>query len=446
MAHTWARERRRQPLLAVGLYKFCNQIRKRAGIQHWEDMIVNSATKSVLGARHTNRPVTPFISKLLIAATIGAYLTFAIIAFANTHNRVGLGGAPLFYDFSVFYQAASIADAGNAASAYDDKNMVAAVKNAFPGSTLRLPWNYPPTFQLLLMPLGALPYVVAWLVWSCGLYVLYSVLARKLIAQSEYLWIVLLAPGAAVNLFFGQNGLLSFVLISAGVFMLKRRPVFGGAVLGMIAYKPQLALIVPLVLIFGREWRALAAAAAGQVLLAVWATVALGANTWVAFANKLLQPSTVFSSSSSDWRAIPSVMILAKSLGLNPEASTILHWVIASLAAGAAMWIWSKNKEARIRAAALGTAALLVTPYLRGYDLALLVLPIMALLPYISESIWGRSIIFLAWLLPAILMFTTPKIQFGALVSIGMMSLLVWYCAKMSETPGMAKITVSPQQ
>jgi len=47
----------------------------------------------------------------LIAATLGVYFVFAVTAAMHTHGRVGLGGSPLFYDFSAFYQAGAFADA-----------------------------------------------------------------------------------------------------------------------------------------------------------------------------------------------------------------------------------------------------------------------------------------------------------------------------------------------
>src|SRR5258707_13958951 len=151
----------------------------------------------------------------LIGLTLAAYAAFVTVAVLNTHNRVGLGGAPLFYDFSVFHQAGILAYAGHAADAYDDGRMIAAQHAAFPGSTLRLPWNYPPTFQLMLMPLGALPYVIAWLVWSGVLYGLYALLARGMVVAGQR-WLVLLAPGAAGNLLGGQNGLLLRAFLGGG--------------------------------------------------------------------------------------------------------------------------------------------------------------------------------------------------------------------------------------
>src|SRR5437868_11180206 len=103
---------------------------------------------------------------VLVGLTLATYIAFSLVSAMHTHNRIGLGGSPLFYDFSVFHQAGVLANGGHAADAYDDAKMIAAERAAFPGNTPRLPWNYPPTFQMMLMPLGALPYIAAWLIWS----------------------------------------------------------------------------------------------------------------------------------------------------------------------------------------------------------------------------------------------------------------------------------------
>lgn len=363
-------------------------------------------------------------SRILVAALIGltlaAYAAFVTVAALNTHNRIGLGGAPLFYDFSVFHQAGILANEGHAAQAYDDGKMIAAQHAAFPGNTLRLPWNYPPTFQLLMMPLGALPYVPAWLVWTCLLYGGYALLTRRLADDPRRRWFLLLAPGVAVNLFFGQNGVLSVILMGGGVLLLGPRPVLAGVLLGMLAYKPQLALLTPLALIAGREWRALTAAVISQITLAGLSIAVMGLDPWLGFLEKMTHPTAILSS-SSDWRAVPSILTFAKTLDLNTQASTVLHWTVAALAAGAVMRGWWKSKDSFVRLGLLATGTLLVTPYLRAYDLALMVLSIAVLLPGPKLTIFEKIIVFAAWLLPAYLMFVPPQVQFGPVVTLAIM-------------------------
>jgi hypothetical protein len=200
------------------------------------------------------RQARPRLGFVAAAAMLGLYVLFGCLVAANIHHRLDPSGAPLFYDFSAFYQAGRLADEGRPAAAYDDAAMVAAEQAAFPGTTARLPWNYPPSFQLLMAPLAALPYGAAWLVWTLALYGLYALLARRL-AEPGRRWLLLLAPGVAVNLLVGQNGLLSTLLLGAGVLGLARRPLVGGALLGLMSYKPHFAVLIPLALVAVRQAR-----------------------------------------------------------------------------------------------------------------------------------------------------------------------------------------------
>ncbi len=383
---------------------------------------------------------------ILAPVILGLYVLFGCFVAINTHDGRDPNGAPLFYDFSAFYQAAAFANSGRASTAYDDDAMAAAEQAAFPGATLRLPWNYPPTFQLLLMPLAALPYVMAWLLWSGALYGLYTLLARQLVGVGHR-WIVLLAPGAAVNLLVGQNGLLSTVLIGGGVLLLRQRPIVGGVLLGLMSYKPHFAVLVPLALICGREWRALGGAIASGAGLLLLAVAVLGIDPWLAFLHKAAQPSAIFSSSSSAWRTIPSVMIMARSLGLDARLISVLHWSLAAAAAIGALWVWRKTGDGRLRAAALATATLIVTPYLRVYDLALLILPISVLLPGVETEIGIGELatVFAAWLLPAVLLFAQPSIQIqvGPVITVALMGLILWRSVRTSDLTWKSPITMA---
>jgi hypothetical protein len=50
---------------------------------------------------------------------------------------------------------------------------------------------------------------------------------------------LLLCPAASINLFAGQNAFMTGALLVGGCRLLERRPFLGGAVLGLLGYKPQ---------------------------------------------------------------------------------------------------------------------------------------------------------------------------------------------------------------
>jgi hypothetical protein len=377
----------------------------------------------------TAQIVVPRLGLVLAAGVLALYGLIAVFVASHIHHRLDPAGSPLFYDFSAFHQAAQFADHGRAAAAYDDKAMIGAEQAAFPGTTARLPWNYPPSFLLMLMPFGAMPYMMAWLAWSLTTFGAYALMAQRLAAPGQR-YLALLAPGAAINILVGQNGLVSAAILGGGAMLLERRPILGGLILGLISYKPHFALLVPLALIATRQWRALAGAAASSLVLALAAAVVLGAAPWIAFLHKAAQPASLIASSSSAWRTIPSVMVMARTLGVDAGLSSLLHWSAAALAAGACLWIWRKTGDGRLRAGALAAATLMITPYLRVYDLALLTLPIAALWTGDGEvSLGERTILMAAWLLPAGLLLAAPTIQPGPLAP----AALLWLLARRAK-------------
>ena len=60
----------------------------------------------------------------------------------------------------------------------------------------------------------------------------------------------------------GQTGFLTAALLTGGVLCLERREALAGILFGLLAYKPQFGLLIPLVLVAGGYWRAIAAAGA----------------------------------------------------------------------------------------------------------------------------------------------------------------------------------------
>ena len=70
----------------------------------------------------------------------------------------------------------------------------------------------------------------------------------------------LLSPAAAIAVWLGQNSFLTAALLVGGFALAKRRPLLAGFLLGVLTYKPQFWLMVPIALIAARQWKTLAAA------------------------------------------------------------------------------------------------------------------------------------------------------------------------------------------
>ena len=95
------------------------------------------------------------------------------------------------------------------------------------------------------------------------------------IAAIDPLWLLLALsfPAVFVNLGHGHNGLLTAALFGAALVVLDRRPLLAGLLFGLLAYKPQFGVLIPLVLIATWRWRTVAAAVGTVSALAIVTTM-----------------------------------------------------------------------------------------------------------------------------------------------------------------------------
>jgi len=81
-------------------------------------------------------------------------------------------------------------------------------------------------------------------------------------------------PAVFINLGHGHNGFLTAALMGFALLLLDARPLLAGIPFGLLAYKPQFGLLIPLVLIATDRWKTFAAAAATVGVLTLVATLA----------------------------------------------------------------------------------------------------------------------------------------------------------------------------
>jgi hypothetical protein len=140
---------------------------------------------------------------------------------------------------------------------------------------------------------------------------------------SDPLWLLLALafPAVFVNLGHGHNGFLTAALIGAALAVLDRRPLFAGILFGLLAYKPQFGLLVPLALLAAGHWRTFAAACATVAALVVLTTLAFGPSVWEAFFASLhFTRTVVLEAGETGWHKIQSVFALVRIVGRSDRA------------------------------------------------------------------------------------------------------------------------------
>lgn len=290
---------------------------------------------------------------------------------AGTHGWLVRGVRPTTTDFVSFYAAGALADRGTPALAYAPAAHHAAEQAAAgPGIDYEY-FFYPPPFLLMCALLARLPYLLAFLLfelgtggawlWACG---------RIAGGGSAARWCLLAARPVWWTLGIGQNSFLSAALMAGGTALVARRPALAGACFGGLVFKPHLALLVPVALIAGRCWRALAAAALTAGGLVALSVALFGIETWTAFLARERAAAATLGGAAVRLAAHVEPRGAAALLGAPGWLAASLAIVAAVVAAAAVAVVWRRGDPAA-RGAALAAGALIAAPFLLFYDLML---------------------------------------------------------------------------
>ena len=324
---------------------------------------------------------------------MGAALAYGYVSLALGHHpwgqSSGAPGRPGASDFLAFWTAGRLALQGSAQSAYDLTRL-----NVEEHATAVLPPNavlaffYPPTFLLLCLPFAALPYLAGFAAFvGTQTVVLVACLRRILPAGWGYLP-VLAFPGLLMNAATGQNGFVSAACFAGALLLLGRRPVVAGACLGLLIVKPHLALAVPVALLVARRWSALAACGLSAASLALLAWAVLGGAAWTAFFDATPAIRAALEQHAEDWGKLQSLFTTARLLG---APLPLAYLAQAALAAGVLVALacaCARRPGAAGEVALMAAAAMLCTPHLLDYDLAVTGVPLAWLAREAAERGW----------------------------------------------------------
>jgi len=374
-------------------------------------------------------------SKVMLAVFLLVFALGAWVTNGFTDTRITGPGS----DFSVFWGASHIALHEHPLHAYDiDKIMV--VINQFgtleAGSERILPWLYPPTFLLVVLPLSLLPLWPSYLLFMLATGGLYVKATTRLLGDKvdahQHAWMsVVSSPAVFVTVLMGQNSMLTAGLAATAVAWLDKRPVLAGVAIGLLAIKPQLALLFPVVLLVTRAWKTMASAAVTAVLFGAVSIAVCGWDTVPAFFQSAHWAETnLVEHGGTAWYVMPTFLAAARAAGIGIKLAYAIQVSVAVLAMLATAAVWRRTSDTGLRVAALATATLLISPYVRAYELTWLV---VAIAGYIRHGIrFGlssteRGLLVAAWLLP-VFEFTNPLFhlpQVGPFFLVAMMAMIV---------------------
>jgi len=327
-------------------------------------------------------------------------------------DLIAPNGMPLGTDFISLWSAAWLAHTGNAAGAYDQATIFAAHHVAVPANTATTLWHYPPTFLLVLLPLGSLPYLTALAIFTLSTLLIYLLVLYRLRPHWSTLLFVLSYPAVWLNFLSGQNAFITATLLAGGLLAIdkpnQRRSLAGGLIWGLLSYKPQLGLLLPLALLARRRWAAMIGAGLSVLLFAGLSVAVLGVAPWQAFIANIPHPFRLLENSSLSLPRMVSAFSMVRMTGWDASYAYQAQALSTALATIFTLALWADTRtSARVRGASLGIAMLMATPHVFHYDLAILAVPLLLWLKEAESTRWltgERALLAFSWLAPLILL------------------------------------------
>jgi alpha-1,2-mannosyltransferase len=429
------------------------------------------------------------IRMVAVAVLIASAAGFLYLVVTAT-GGVDLQGRPIGTDFSNVYAAGTYVLEGNFQAPFDSVQQYAREQAIFGAATQFYGWHYPPYFLFVAAALAWMPYGLALFVWQAVTLGLYLLAIRAILSSfrgaadlglfeigfkvsksatadlvganpesittglqgqapttgfwRQWLWIpdsryaasgmtmdwllfALAFPAVLINVGHGHNGFLTAALLGGGLVILERRPLVAGILFGLMAYKPQFGLMIPIALAAGGYWRSFAAAAATAALLTLVTTLVFGVQVWHAFfVGAEFTRTVVLEQGDTGWHKIQSIFSWARMWGAPVPLAYTIQGAATLAFAMATAWLWHGKAPYPLKAAGLCLAAILATPYTLDYDMMVLA-PAIAFLAADGMARgfgpWEKTTLAALWLVPLVAR-TVPQVT---LIPLGVPAMLAMF-------------------
>jgi alpha-1,2-mannosyltransferase len=390
-------------------------------------------------------------SKLTVAAGVFfVVLELSYFLMAGPHMSGALPlddfGAAIGRDFLNSWMGGRSAFSGGPAPWFDFQAYNAALEQItghpdFPD----MYWSYPPHLVLFIWPLGLLPYLSAYVVWCVVGLGLYLLAAWAGGIDRKYMLFLAVAPGVAVNVFFGQNGFLTAALLIGGLANLDRRPILSGILFGILTIKPQFGLLLPVMLVLTGRWRVIAATAATIAVLFAATSIWFGPDVWVEYVRKV-SPQQHWLLTKGGGLLVPmvsSAFVNGRMIGLPLAVDWLLQAIVSACALAMVVWTFWRRRDPVLSLALFVTATFLFSPWMLNYDMVVFAYVIALLRDHPDNTPADDYLAIAVWVLPVVmLLFGAAHIPIAMIVLPAFAARLIWRLAH-DETRQSAELDAS---
>jgi len=293
-------------------------------------------------------------------------------------------------DWVVFHTAAALFRAHDFTTLADPRAFTDALNRTHtawfprPISVLH-PFIYPPVTLMLALAFGWLPYMAS----------LCAFLGVTIAAMAASLWrwqantagrcalvgFVLLCPATAYAIGAGQLSFLIAAAVMAGMALLDTRPFLAGAVFSLLCLKPQFVPLIPVALLAGCQFRAIAGGFAGGICLVALSAAITGLQTWTEWIRFATGANPALGQMIDVVRVYDqSVHTCLRILGVPDGIAGIAQIAAILLAAACIAYAFGRRVSLRQRTIVLLLGLVAGAAHIGDYDHVLLAIAVMLIL------------------------------------------------------------------
>jgi hypothetical protein len=282
-------------------------------------------------------------------------------------------------DFANYWMGGRLALSGDHLDLFSQEIYFPYLQQMFGADYQIRNWGYPPHFLLFIWPLGYLSYkaaLVAFLGSTFALFVLSAMAFRREFAPTAHVRVLaLVLLGYSLMMFVTtQNGFLTSALMLFGLTWMKSKPTLAGFAFACLTIKPQIGLLIPVLLLFDRNWAAIVSAAVFTFVLALASTLTYGIESWHAYLTETIAYQRFV---MTDWygiflRMMPTVFASLRTLDVSPSMAIAVQMPFSLGAALVVVWVLIHERDALRRAFVVLCGTFVVAPYAFNYDMGAL--------------------------------------------------------------------------
>lgn len=339
-------------------------------------------------------------SPLLTRALLGCLAAALAIQVGKFSGLLRFEQQGLLIDFDAFHIVGRMVWLGRLDETYHLAKFV-PMQREVGGTNGFMPWTYPPTFDLLLAPLGLLPIWLAYLVFIGTTLGAYLLVLRRLAGEAFGMVLLALYPAIVVATVGGQNGYLTGTLIGLACIGAMRHSPGAGLPLGLMAIKPHLALCLAFHTLARRRWTTILVAGSTVALFCACATLAFGPSVWAAFLHGVGEAGANLRDGHYPMYRMVSIYAFLLTIGVPAQIALAGQWIVAALIL---VMIWTAIRRGMPLRQVLALCAMtspLMSPYAYDYDLPICGIGLALVVPDIVSLTSARErlgLVGLSWL------------------------------------------------